>query len=118
MDKLEKIFELQKKFDDELAEKRGLTCITVDKWLQMQTLAMLSELAEFLNELNFKWWKNPAAADEEKIKGELVDILHFFAAMCIKAGMDADELFERYVKKNVENFDRQRGLSEKKGYEL
>ena len=31
--------------------------------------------------------------------------------------MDADELFARYCEKNKENFDRQYGRSEKRGYE-
>ena len=118
MDKLEKIFELQRKFDQELIEKRGLAGIPNEKWLQMQTLAMLSEMAELLNELNFKWWKNPVEVNENNVKEELVDILHFFVAMCIKSGMSADELFEKYIGKNKENFDRQRGISSKKGYEV
>jgi len=46
-----------------------------------------------------------------------VDILHFFVSMCLKTGMDADELYRRYLEKNKENFARQHGTSEKKGYE-
>ena len=38
--------------------------------------------------------------------------------MCLKAGMTSDELFELYIKKNEENFRRQHGTSEKKGYEI
>ena len=45
-------------------------------------------------------------------------ILHFFVSMCRKMDMDAEELYERYLDKNKENFDRQNGLSAKKGYEL
>lgn len=48
----------------------------------------------------------------------MVDILHFLVGMCINAGMTADEMFEIYYNKNKENFDRQNGLSQKKGYEL
>lgn len=32
--------------------------------------------------------------------------------------MDAKELYERYMRKNKENFDRQYGKSQKHGYEL
>jgi len=32
--------------------------------------------------------------------------------------MDADELYRRYLEKNKENFARQHGTSEKKGYEV
>lgn len=117
MDKLERIFEYQNKFDSEIIEKRGLS-FTMEEWIQKETLAMMSELAELIDEVQFKWWKNPKPTDVGAVKGELVDILHFFVSMCIKTGMDADELFALYMEKNKENFDRQYGLSQKKGYEL
>lgn len=118
MDKLEEIFRLQAKFDNQIIETRNLQNISKQEWLQKQTLAMISELSELLDEVNFKWWKNPKPLNEENIKGELVDILHFFIAMCIKADMSAEELFNLYLDKNKENFDRQEGTSQKKGYEL
>ena len=118
MDRLERIFELQKAFNDELVARRDLDGIPMEKWIQMQTLATISELAELLDEVNFKWWKNPKPIDQEALREELVDLLHFFVSMCLTAGMDASELYERYLAKNKENFDRQHGLSEKPGYEL
>ncbi len=117
MDKLERIFEMQECFQKDLIERRKLHDIPMDKWIQMQTLAMLSELAELIDEVNFKWWKNPKPVEENKVKEELVDILHFFVSMCLTSGMSAQELFDRYIEKNQENFDRQNGLSKKKGYE-
>ena len=118
MDKLENIFKYQNQFDSELAEKRGLNDIPMEQWIQKETLAMLSELAELIDEVNFKWWKNPKPVDTDKVKDDLVDILHFFVSMCLKTGMDANELHERYLNKNKENFARQHGTSEKKGYEI
>ena len=118
MDKLENIFEWQNKFDSELAISRGLTDISMEQWIQKETLAMISELAELIDEVNFKWWKNEKPVDTDKVKDELVDILHFFVSMCLKTGMSADELHQRYLDKNKENFDRQNGKSEKKGYEV
>ena len=118
MDKLEHIFEYQHRFDTELAESRSLQDIPMERWIQMETLAMLSELAELIDEVNFKWWKNPKPVETDKVKDELVDILHFFVSMCLKTGMDAEELHHRYMEKNKENFKRQHGTSEKKGYEV
>ena len=115
-DKLSHIFELQNAFDSALSEKRGLGHITRQEWMQKEILAMLSELAELLDEVQFKWWKNPTPMNEEAAKEELVDILHFFASMCLKMDMDADELYRRYLEKNKENFDRQKGKSSKDGY--
>ncbi len=117
MDKLERIFEMQEFFQKDLIARRKLDGIPTDKWIQMQTLAMLSELAELIDEVNFKWWKNPKPVDGDRVKEELVDILHFFVSMCLTSGMSAQELFDRYIEKNQENFDRQNGLSQKTGYE-
>lgn len=117
-DKLETIFYMQEKFDSDVIKNRHLEGITPAEWIQKQTLAMISELAELIDEVNFKWWKNPKEIDYSLVKGELVDILHFFTGMCLRVGMDADELFTRYMEKNQENFDRQYGKSAKKGYEI
>lgn len=118
MDKLENIFRYQQAFDAELAERRGLSGISMEQWIQKETLAMLSELAELIDEVNFKWWKNEKPVNKDNVKEELVDILHFFVSMCLKTGMDANELHERYLNKNKENFARQHGKSQKEGYEV
>lgn len=118
MDQLETIFKYQRMFDEQLAEQRGLGHIGMEEWIQRETLAMLSELAELIDEVNFKWWKNAKPVQPERVKEELVDILHFFVSMCIKTGMDANELCERYLQKNKVNFDRQKGLTDKEGYEV
>ncbi|MBQ3168913.1 MAG: dUTPase [Clostridia bacterium] len=118
MDKLDKIFEMQEKLNSDIIEKRNLHGIPDDKWIQMQTLAMLSEIAELIDEVNFKWWKNPKPVNSDNVKDELVDILHFFVSMCLRAHMTPEELFERYLDKNKENFNRQLGLSSKPGYDV
>ena len=79
---------------------------------------MMSELAELIDEVNFKWWKNPHELRPDCVREELSDILHFFVSMCIEAGMTADDLYRVYVGKNRENHLRQEGLSRKPGYEV
>ena len=116
MDKLDKIFLMQKALNDDIAERRNLDRSDKAEWLQRQALAMMSEMAELIDEVNFKWWKNPKPLDDEKIKYEIVDILHFFVSMCLTSGMNSKELFDLYLNKNKENFDRQNGLSAKPGY--
>ncbi|MEG1510224.1 MAG: dUTPase, partial [Clostridia bacterium] len=111
MDKLDKIFFMQNKFDSDLIKNRHLEDITPEQWIQKQVLAMLSELSELLDEVNFKWWKNPKPLDKPATKEELVDILHFFVGMCLRMGMTSEELYHIYMKKNKENFDRQYGNS-------
>lgn len=117
-DKLDIIFEMQNKFDSDLVKNRGLENITREEWIQKEVLAMLSELSELLDEVNWKWWKNKKEVNEDTLKEEIVDILHFFVSTCIKSGMDADELYKRYLAKNEENFKRQYGTSTKQGYNI
>lgn len=117
MDKLERIFEMQNLLDTDIREKRRLE-FSQEEWMQKEVLAMLSELSEVLDEVNFKWWKNKKPVDTEALQGELVDILHFFVSMCLHAGLSAETLYEKYMMKNKENFDRQYGRSDKKGYEI
>ncbi len=116
-DRLSDIFELQQALNDDIRRKRNLEGISHEQWIQKQTLAMLSEMAELLDEVNFKWWKNPKPVDAGAVREELVDILHFFVSMCLEAGMTPQELYERYISKNRENFDRQLGRSAKPGYD-
>ena len=117
MDKLDVIFQLQESLDSDIASRRNLS-YSREEWMQKEVLAMISELSEVLDEVNFKWWKNPKPVDDASLKGELVDVLHFFVSMCLKSGMTAEELFSRYKAKNQENFDRQYGRSQKQGYEI
>src|SRR5690554_6641686 len=117
MDRLEHIFQLQAKFDQALVEKRKLTHIKTEEWIQKEVLAIVSELGELLDESNFKWWKNPKPINQAALREELVDILHFFISMCIKVGMTAEDLYQGYLAKNKENFDRQQGKSVRSGYE-
>jgi dimeric dUTPase (all-alpha-NTP-PPase superfamily) len=116
MDKLEQIFALQQGFQDKLKRERHLEHIPPEEWIQKQTLAMLSELAELLEEVNFKWWKNPHELNQRAIQEELSDIAHFFVSMCLEAGMSAEDLYQTYVGKNKENVLRQEGKSAKPGY--
>ena len=102
MDKLDKIFLMQKALNDDIAERRNLDRSDKAEWLQRQALAMMSEMAELIDEVNFKWWKNPKPLDDEKIKYEIVDILHFFVSMCLTSGMDSKELFDLYLYKKKE----------------
>ena len=117
MDKLDTIFEMQKALNDDIVRVRHLEDITPDQWQQKLTLAMLSEMAEALDGTDFKWWKNPKEKDPDYLKEEIVDMLHFLVSMALRAGMSAQEMYERYLAKNKENFDRQHGRSQKPGYD-
>ena len=118
MDKLDQIFDLQKRFDSLIEQKRNIDELSLDEWVQKEVIAIIAELIEVVNEVNYKWWKNPKEINLDALKEELIDVLHFFISTCLKVGLTSDELFEVYKKKNRENHDRQNGKSSKKGYEL
>jgi NTP pyrophosphatase (non-canonical NTP hydrolase) len=115
-DRLETIFRLQQQFQDDLVTRRGLA-FDQSTWIQKQTLALIVELGEVLEEARYKWWKNPEPINPDKLHEELVDVLHFFVALCLAAGLDAEGLYRGYLAKNAENFRRQEGLSARPGYE-
>ncbi len=116
-DKLDVLFRMQAGLDAYIREKRELK-YTKSEWVCKKALALIVELGEVVEEAKYKWWKNDSEIDDAKLKEEIVDVLHFFLGMAIDSGMTADELFDIYLKKNKENYDRQNGLSAKKGYEL
>ena len=116
-DKLDVLFRMQAGLDSYIREKRGLD-YSRGEWVCKKALALMVELGEVVEEAKYKWWKNGDEIDDAKLKEEIVDVLHFFLGMAIDSGMTADELFDIYLKKNKENYDRQNGLSAKKGYEL
>ena len=107
---------MQKLLNDDIAARRGLD-FSVEEWEQRLVLAMISELSEVLDEVNFKWWKNKRPVNTEALQDELVDVLHFFVSMCLRAGMSAEDLYRKYCEKNKENFNRQYGKSTKTGYD-
>jgi len=115
MDKLDQIFAMQKSLDEKIANERNLN-FSKEEWIQKEVLAMISELSEVLDEVNFKWWKNKKEINDEQLKEEIVDLLHFLISMSLKAGMSSEEIYSIYMKKNEENVKRQEGKSEKEGY--
>lgn len=118
MDRLEEMFALQKAFNESVIKTRHLEHISREEWMQKHTLALMCETAEMLEETNYKWWKNPKPVDQAAVKEELVDMFHFFLSLCIASGMDAQELYTIYLRKNQINFDRQTGVVTKPGYQL
>lgn len=116
-DKLDTIFALQTTLNEDIVRNRHLE-FSYEEWMHKNILATMDELTELLNELNYKWWKNPKPIDQAAVQEELVDVLHFFVSMCLRSGMTAEDLYRGYIAKNQENFDRQYGRSKKKGYEV
>ena len=107
---LERVFEMQKELNKRINSKL-YEDIEKDPELKRQWFlnferALSQESAEAVDSLNWKWWKKDGD-DWGNVKIELVDMLHFWVSMCTIAGMNAQDVFELYAKKNKLNFKRQ-----------
>jgi len=70
-------------------------------------LAVNGEVAEYIDELPYKWWGRGAwEIDSDKATEELVDVLHFLLVAFDDLGLGPKEIYEAYVKKNEHNFER------------
>lgn len=78
------------------------------EWFMKFNTAMLQENSELIDSFDWKWWSN-REDNIQNAKVELIDILHFWVSQCTLLGMDANEVFELYAKKNKLNHDRQDG---------
>lgn len=116
VDALEEVFSEQWRLNKYTFERNGLVpfeSIPLDPalqnmWLRNYALAMTQELAELVDSTNWKWWRTKVdLLDEQNIKVELVDILHFWVSACQVMGMSPDEVLRLYRKKNAVNVQRQ-----------
>lgn len=114
-DRLETIFSWQDQFNQMVRKERQLD-FDQNTWIHKMGLALMVELGEVMEEARYKWWKNAEPIDVAKLHEELVDVFHFFVSMCLDAGLDAEGLYQGYLAKNRENFNRQNGRSSKAGY--
>ena len=114
--KLEQIFKLQWELQNKLV--KGYTEMLQDDslkqmYINQNILAIIDETSEILRESAWKnpdvvpfGWKKKQKFNKENFKEELIDLFHFFINLCMVMGMDAEELFDRYTKKEKINEER------------
>lgn len=78
------------------------------QYIRENTLALIDELMEALNETGWKPWASSNHLDTEAWKSELVDAWHFFMNLMALGGMTMEDLEEGYYKKRAKNEQRQR----------
>ena len=73
------------------------------------TRAMMHEICELDDELNWKPWKNShdLVANRDRRLDEMADVLHFFLQLALDQNFTADEIFAAYEGKHAENRRRQ-----------
>lgn len=111
-DRLQEIFTLREEFMREIADKRGAygswpVDISQKKSQQLVrevTLKGVEEIFEALGEL--KNWKNHRLSENTSFNRELfleemVDSFNYFTAALILLGVDSEEFFEAFLKKDA-----------------
>jgi dimeric dUTPase (all-alpha-NTP-PPase superfamily) len=116
-DLLTEIFKLQRELNRYTFQQNDLRvdydAIPADRklqneWVRNYCLAMSQEIAELVDSTNWKWWRRKVDLfDEQNLKVELVDILHFWVSACQVMGLDAEDVHRMYMQKNAVNRKRQ-----------
>lgn len=106
IDKLEQIFkkqlELQKRLNYKISDM-----YKNQKFINVMTIAAISELIEAIHETPWKPWKKQQKFNLDKFREEIIDAWHFLINLSIAAGFNANTLVECYMDKNKINFKRQ-----------
>ncbi len=112
-DRLSILIQKQKKLMEILGiDAKNLCEKSKTKESRILALALMVELGEFIQELNWKpWKKTKKTLKQAKIKEELIDCLHFLFELMILWDLNASEIFSVYLSKMEVNLNRQ-----KKGY--
>ena len=102
-DRLEELFFRQRSFQKSMGI--NMEC---QETITINAIALIDEVMETLRETPWKPWKKQQQLNNERMREELVDALHFFINLCLTAGMSADDLYEGYMRKNRVNYKRQK----------
>ena len=83
-------------------------------FININILACLDELSEVLRETAWKnpkyikgGWKINQELNEDKFKEEIIDLWHFVINLTLAAGMNHEELYNKFCLKNKINHERQ-----------
>jgi dimeric dUTPase (all-alpha-NTP-PPase superfamily) len=114
-DKLEEIIKMQTEFMDLLKVPRfnevvsmGKLTDPVQKFIPQIMFALVCELGEIGDEINWKHWKKTQKeVDMQNLRMEFIDAFHFLLEMMIMCGMDAEDIYWEYKNKMTENLARQ-----------
>ncbi len=80
----------------------------MEEKILISTRALVHEVLEVEDEVNWKHWKKDVEVDEEKVCDEIVDVFIFFMNLVNASDMTAKELIERTLDKIDINIERQK----------
>lgn len=86
------LFKKQKELDEYIYEKNNVTAKEV---FERKIVALLVELGELANELNFfKYWKENINIDRQRAIEEYIDVIHFAIGLAVDLGIDEHKYIE------------------------
>ena len=89
-----------------------------DARMLRNAVAMNAEVAEYIDELPWKWWGRGKHRfkphEKKKAAMELIDLLHFINIAFDDLGYNADDIYNLYCEKHIEN---RRRFLEKRGWD-
>jgi dimeric dUTPase (all-alpha-NTP-PPase superfamily) len=107
-DQLRELFRMQRALNERIGvQTEGMSTEDKTKWLLNYCRAMSQEIAELTDSVPWKWWAKYQKFDEQNARVEVVDLFHFLISLAQVLGMNADDVFQAYVRKNEVNFRRQ-----------
>jgi dimeric dUTPase (all-alpha-NTP-PPase superfamily) len=108
VDQFRELFRMQKALNERIGvHTAGMNEEEKTKWILNYCRAMSQEIAELTDSVPWKWWAKYQKFDEQNVRVEIVDMLHFLISLAQVAGMSADDVFQAYCRKNEVNFKRQ-----------
>src|SRR6476660_5922792 len=100
-DQLRELFRMQKALNARIGvHTDGMDEKEKKKWVLNYCRAMSQEIAELTDSVPWKWWAKYQIFNEQNVRVEIVDLFHFLISLAQVAGMDADDVFSAYCKKN------------------
>jgi len=104
MDKLDKMFQLQKLLQLKIGYQPEQ--YRMDYFKDM-FIGCITELCEVIENTAWKPWKKSSKTDLIKTRKELIDVWHFLINLSISAGLTPETIFNEFIKKNEINNRRQ-----------
>lgn len=108
-DRLGLLFFLQNTLLDFYRQQRpfGFYALPPEQRVLTSTRALIHEIVELEDELQWKPWKNAQPLDQDAIQMEVADCWFFLLQVTLDLGIDANTLFAMYGQKYRENIRRQ-----------
>jgi NTP pyrophosphatase (non-canonical NTP hydrolase) len=108
MDRLGTMFARQAKFAERFFNVGKMTQNEREQWVKEMCLCDVDETMELLNEVNWKHWKKTKKdIDVEQARFEVADKACFLLNIALLLGMDAESLFQYFMRKAQINNERQ-----------